>query len=314
MLSKHTTPKNPILLFAVIFAVTTFLGLLFLIAIGVQTWLSSSVNTLNQVGKDINPNQSITTNQTSALRSSSDQISPTTSITEISLSNPNIITPASQFDLLPTQSQDDIKKLQQENDPWVDERLSVMTIEQKIGQMLMIGVDGKSITPPICDTVADLSPGGIVYRGANVESPEQLRDFSAGLHECSSKADGIPLLISIDHEGQYVNRFESGITIFPSAMAQGGTGDPNYAYQAAYTSGIELNYSGVNMVLGPVADVLTDYDNTVMRVIYSGPKPLNFEHAIQVVALGKYDSPSDSFKADKILTKCPSKYIKENRE
>jgi len=48
-----------------------------------------------------------------------------------------------------------------------------------------------------------------------------------------------------------------------------------------------------------------------MRIRYSGVKPLNFEHAKQVVALGKYNKSDKIFEADKILVKCPSKYTKE---
>ncbi len=56
---------------------------------------------------------------------------------------------------------------------------------------------------------------------------------------------------------------------------------------------------------------LTDKDGTAMRIRYSGVKPLNFEHAKQVVALGKYNKSDKIFEADKILVKCPSKYTKE---
>jgi cytochrome c-type biogenesis protein CcmE len=72
--------------------------------------------------------------------------------------------------------------------------------------------------------------------------------------------------------------------------------------------------TGIKYAVGSISFSLSDDDNTVMRIIYSGPKPLNFEHAKQVVALGKYDISASVFKADKILTKCPSKYTKENRK
>jgi beta-N-acetylhexosaminidase len=47
-------------------------------------------------------------------------------------------------------------------------------------------------------------------------------------------------------------------------MAQGATQNPKIAYQVALSAGRELAFSGVNMVLGPVADVLLEYDNTVI--------------------------------------------------
>jgi beta-N-acetylhexosaminidase len=141
-----------------------------------------------------------------------------------------------------------------------------MSPEQKIGQMLLMGVDGQSMTEATCSLVQRLSPGGIIYRGNNASNPEQLADFSKDLQRCSADGAGIPLIIAIDHEGQYVTRFNSGVTIFPAAMAQGSTGDPELAFQVALAAGGELAYSGVNMVLGPVADVLKDYDNTVISL------------------------------------------------
>ncbi len=54
-----------------------------------------------------------------------------------------------------------------------------------------------------------------------------------------------------------------------------------------------------------------DEDGTPMKVIYRGTKPLNFDHAKQVVALGTYNSQKNIFEAEKILVKCPSKYKKE---
>ena len=45
-----------------------------------------------------------------------------------------------------------------------------------------------------------------------------------------------------------------------------------------------------------------------MRVRYKGLKPANFEDAISIVAIGRFDSADQQFQADKLLVKCPSKY------
>lgn len=45
-----------------------------------------------------------------------------------------------------------------------------------------------------------------------------------------------------------------------------------------------------------------------MRVRYKGLKPANFEDAISIVAIGRFDSGDQQFQADKLLVKCPSKY------
>ena len=45
-----------------------------------------------------------------------------------------------------------------------------------------------------------------------------------------------------------------------------------------------------------------------LRIRYKGLKPANFEDAISIVAIGRYDQAAQNFEADKLLVKCPSKY------
>jgi cytochrome c-type biogenesis protein CcmE len=45
-----------------------------------------------------------------------------------------------------------------------------------------------------------------------------------------------------------------------------------------------------------------------LAVRYEGLKPANFEEAVSIVAIGRFDAGGDVFHADKLLVKCPSKY------
>jgi cytochrome c-type biogenesis protein CcmE len=45
-----------------------------------------------------------------------------------------------------------------------------------------------------------------------------------------------------------------------------------------------------------------------VRVRYHGLRPANFEDAISIVAIGRYDTGAKEFQANKLLVKCPSKY------
>lgn len=45
-----------------------------------------------------------------------------------------------------------------------------------------------------------------------------------------------------------------------------------------------------------------------LQVIYRGLKPANFEEAISVVAIGRWDAAGAALQAEKLLVKCPSKY------
>lgn len=71
-----------------------------------------------------------------------------------------------------------------------------------------------------------------------------------------------------------------------------------------------------NMLYQPQIDpnhfefTLVDTENRVQKVVYSAPKPQDFDRSEQVVVIGSMDG--DHFRADKILLKCPSKY-QENK-
>ena len=45
-----------------------------------------------------------------------------------------------------------------------------------------------------------------------------------------------------------------------------------------------------------------------IKVRYDGVKPANFEDAISIVAIGRFDSTDQEFAAKQLLVKCPSKY------
>ncbi len=51
---------------------------------------------------------------------------------------------------------------------------------------------------------------------------------------------------------------------------------------------------------------MKDENDEVVRVVYHGARPNNFEMANSIVAKGKFDG--NEFHASDILTKCPSKY------
>lgn len=55
-------------------------------------------------------------------------------------------------------------------------------------------------------------------------------------------------------------------------------------------------------------DLVDQESGEVMKVQYHGLKPANFEEAISIVAIGSYHGGEATFRAHKLLVKCPSKY------
>ena len=156
---------------------------------------------------------------------------------------------------------------------WVEAQLGQMSLAQKAGQVILSGVIGSAPSAENCATITSLLPGGVVYNGANVTTPDGQRQLSAALQGCMQDSHGLPLLVALDHEGQFIDRFTSGATLFPSAMAVGASQDPQNAYRMAMASGQELAYAGINLVLGPDADVLTNPDNAVISTRSYGGDP-----------------------------------------
>jgi cytochrome c-type biogenesis protein CcmE len=53
---------------------------------------------------------------------------------------------------------------------------------------------------------------------------------------------------------------------------------------------------------------MQDGTGNVVKIVYPKPRPANFEQAISIVAIGRYDAGQNVFLADDMLVKCPSKY------
>lgn len=59
---------------------------------------------------------------------------------------------------------------------------------------------------------------------------------------------------------------------------------------------------------GKFTFLLQDSSGQKIPVVYSQPKPSNFEQAVSIVAVGNYDVKTGNFVAESLLVKCPSKY------
>ncbi len=156
-----------------------------------------------------------------------------------------------------------------------------MTLEDRVGQMLMCGIPGATLDDGARHTLLDLRVGGVVLLSRNAQDPEQL---AALLHDlqalAATRTPAVPLLVSIDHEGGAVVRLSRGVTLFPSNMALGAaaasgqpSASPQLAHAVSRASAEELAAMGVNMNLAPVLDVNTEPTNPVIGLRSFGAWP-----------------------------------------
>lgn len=151
-----------------------------------------------------------------------------------------------------------------------------LSLEEKVGQLLMVSVHAESINETTRALINDLHIGGIIYYSwANgLHSAEQVASLSVGLQNLAAEARSqIPLIIAIDHEGGRVHRFESGFTHFPPAFAYTLANDPVLTEQCGYAMGKELRTVGITMNLAPVIDVLSNVENPIIGTRAFGETP-----------------------------------------
>lgn len=133
--------------------------------------------------------------------------------------------------------------------------LNDLNIEEKLGQMMMVGFSGNRINDRVRDLIIKYKVGGFILYKKNFDSYEQMLQIIKELKQLNSQNNRIPLFIAIDQEGGRVNRMPSEIINLPSAYKIGQTGDIELVKEAAEITGEILYNSGINMNFAPVLDI-----------------------------------------------------------
>lgn len=143
-----------------------------------------------------------------------------------------------------------------------------MSLQQKIGQLMMIGFDGTTVEPELRQMITEYHIGGVILFARNIESPQQAAALTNALQQIAIESGHPGLFISIDQEGGRVARLteDKGFTEFPSAMALAATGDSQNAYRAAAAMAAEMRAVGININFAPVLDVNNNPANPIIGI------------------------------------------------
>lgn len=145
----------------------------------------------------------------------------------------------------------------------IKEQIKEMSIEEKIGQMMVVGLEGYSLDDNSIELIEKHYVGGIILFGKNVESSEQLLTLINSIKETNSK-NRIPIFISVDEEGGRVSRMPKEIKKLPSSGKIGQSNDEELAYNIGSILGQELKMFGFNMDFAPVLDINSNPKNPVI--------------------------------------------------
>ena len=183
-------------------------------------------------------------------------------------------TEAQQAEMQQTETLQTEVQQTEEADPWVEEHLHAMTIEEKVAQMFILtpealtGVGQVTAAGDMTREAFERWPvGGLVYFESNLVSETQIRDMLSGVQAISMQRTGLPLFTCVDEEGGQVRRISGrGILDVPYIDAAGviGQGTPDNAFVTGTIMGTYLSDLGFNVDFAPVADVLSNPSNQVI--------------------------------------------------
>lgn len=154
-----------------------------------------------------------------------------------------------------------------------DAILEGMTLEEKVGQLFLVNLEGldsskgsfyehRKLSKEMKKKLMSTPVGGVIFFSRNIETREQTSKFISDLQANSE----IPLFIAVDEEGGDVSRIASNpnmkTTSFPSMEEVGANETVEFAHDMGVTIGTQIKELGFNLDFAPVADVRTNERNT----------------------------------------------------
>lgn len=129
--------------------------------------------------------------------------------------------------------------------------VSHMSLDQELGQLFIVTLDGTSYNADNVAMIAQMHAGGMLLYAANMTSQQQTRAVLAAAQAQAT----FPLLTITDEEGGLVDRLQQFDGPRPSASEIGASGAPSYATSQGKKAGLDLRAFGFNTDFAPDVDV-----------------------------------------------------------
>ena len=180
---------------------------------------------------------------------------------------------------------------------WIESIVDEMTLEQKIGQCVVVGMSGTVITNDLREAILRYHCSGIrlssftrmfkYFSDEKAKKQELGKDFVPSMQKiavdglppyctpeqfaktlnelrslAAQRKPAIPLHMVIDQEGDVSKDFSRGGVIqFPSNMGLTASKNPEMAYEVAKSLAKQMKASGLDMIHSPVVDVNINPNN-----------------------------------------------------
>ena len=156
-----------------------------------------------------------------------------------------------------------IEKQELEDIDEIAELLKTMTIDEKIGQLFIFGLNGAEIDEHTINMINKNHIGGFILFKYNIEDEKQTANLLNSLKE-TNNVNPIPLFLSIDEEGGRVRRLPNSFLKLPEAKKIGDTNDGKISLEYGKILGIRIKSLGFNMDFAPVLDINSNPKNPVI--------------------------------------------------
>ncbi|MDQ0285702.1 beta-N-acetylhexosaminidase [Desulfofundulus luciae] len=169
----------------------------------------------------------------------------------------------------------------------VEEIINSLEPEEMVGQLLVVGFNGKEPDYYISRMINLRHIGGVILFTRNIENPLQVARLTNQLQNMAQTNGDLPLFIAVDQEGGEVNRFKTGLTAFPAPFELGRLASPRAAELAARDVAEELKATGINVNLAPVIDVASEKSLMARRSYGNDPQQVALLGAAAVAGAKK---------------------------
>lgn len=147
--------------------------------------------------------------------------------------------------------------------------VSHMTLDEKLGQLFMAEYYDTYYSADLDTMVNKLHAGGVIMYAFQMNTLTQTQHDIAEMQKHAT----LPLLISADEEGGYVERIQNIYGHRPGALETYQTGDPNNAALLGHNIAHDLLALGINTDIAPDVDVkLVDGPDQYLRTWGSTPQ------------------------------------------
>ena len=154
----------------------------------------------------------------------------------------------------------------------VSEFISGMSLDEKIGQMIIGGISGTTVDAHTKNLISQYKVGGLIFYSNNLVNSQQTVQLLNQI-KSDNVPNPMPLLLSVDQEGGSVSRLPGGLINFPTNKVIGAINNTQFSYKIGTILGRELKGFGFNLDFAPVLDINSNPNNPVIGDRSFGTNP-----------------------------------------